>query len=289
MATKGLKELLDDISMGDLTATGEPRRKMIAKLRDRLTDLTEASKIVVTFLHTLEAAEGEPLTKIEAAAAETTARRGVVFNQPRQKHVYPKEPTGPLKLFEGSLPEVIYRILSEAGRPITWDELRDGLKKYPTMTKVENDKSYYSGVQRLKDKGYCVSHKGRISTPENLKRFLDEVAAGRAVDVEVARHRNKWAEAILDYLNSLPNKTSTFRDIRTHLANHPEFSAKLAGPKPMQTYMANTLTQMVTKFGLLEKPMKGYYRIKGSNVDNSRVGQPDIFETSEAKTPEVRH
>lgn len=282
---KSKLDLLSSISLADLSKGGEARKRNIVKLRSILTEidnmlveLGEQRATALNNLNRLERAEGESLTVTDAAP-----RLEVEIRQPRQRYSQPVEPTGPLKLFEGSLPEVIYRILSEAGRPITWDELREGLRKNPTTTKVENDKSYYSGVQRLKEKGYCVAYKGRISTPENLKKFLEDVEAGRAVDVEVMRYRNKWADAILEFIQSRPNKTATYAEIKGHLQSHPEFSSKLSGDKPMLTYFASTLTQMVTKKGLLEKPMRGYYRLKGASLNDDKLRAP------EAPASEARH
>lgn len=269
---KTIKDLLDDISIGDLTQAGEARKKNIAKLKQKLADFSDATKIVVGFLNTIEAAEGLPLTRVDGGAA---APREVVLKEARLKHYpYPTEPTGPLTLIQGSLREIIYRILNNFARPVSWDELREELKKFPTVTDVDNERSYYSGVQRLKEKGFCVSYKGRITTPEILKRFLEEVGAGRAVDIEMPRSRNRWAEAILEFLNSQPNKTATFGQIREYLSGHPEIGSKMDGDRP--TYMANTLTQMVVRKGVLEKPKKGYYRIKGANVTGASA--PDSIE-----------
>jgi hypothetical protein len=130
----------------------------------------------------------------------------------------------PFRIMQGSVTDAVYQILTDAGRPITYQELEDELLKTIHADKIkEGDKPYYSPVQRLKEAGLCELHKGRIATPENLKRFLDEVNAGRAIDVETRRVRNKWSEAALTFLESLPNG-ATSPEIRDYLKSLPGFA-----------------------------------------------------------------
>jgi hypothetical protein len=198
-----------------------------------------------------------------------------------QPRAIPKEPTGDLNLVQGSFADVVYQILTNAGRPITYTELKERLLETPLGDKItQDDNPHYGAVQRLREKGYCVSHNGRISTPQNLRKFLDEVRAGREIDVVVPRHRNRWAEAVLAYLETRPNG-ATSREIAEHFATLPEFKQKAAHFSG--SYIYGLLSKMARKFGTIERDLAGRYFLTGQAKNQEKE------KTAGAEAPTVVH
>ena len=131
----------------------------------------------------------------------------------------------------GSWTETVYQVVASADRLMTMDELREALGK---VRKLE--KAWISGVQRLKDSGHIVSYKWRIGTPAARQRFLQDVAAGRARDLQAVRYRSRWGAAICALLKD-SNRELTAHEISLELRNDQEFADKLSR-NPYQVYQS---------------------------------------------------
>jgi hypothetical protein len=153
----------------------------------------------------------------------------------------PRQPRGPLKLVEGSGTDVLYKVLVEAGGPIAHYDVAERYEKAggPSM---KNRQTLYAALQRLKNKGYCVAYKGRVATPDNLKKFLDDVAAGRVKDLgEHPRFQSRWADAVADYLLER-NEWVRVAEIVEHFSTLPEFRDN----KHLLVQVCTTLNKMRT-------------------------------------------
>lgn len=240
-----------------------PEPRHIELLRQEIVNLDKRRSLLTGILQALEKAAG-------SVSSGDSPREVIVNPKRREAHNSPPEPTEPLRVFEGSLAHVIHQTMTGAGRPISWDELREGIRLRGTTTKVDNPQSYYAAFQRLRERGYAVAYKGRITTPETLKKFMDEVAAGRAVDVVVTRHRNKWAEATLAFMRTKPEGTAKYREILDHLETLPVIGPKVKrSPKSAKSYLAGVLRRMCNRTKTLEKLDRGIYRLRPENPDDS--------------------
>jgi hypothetical protein len=243
---------LDNLNPLDLDATPENADLV----RRGLATLDKKRLIWGGILAALEKQLG---ISAEPATAERPTVTRQVIRTPRGVHrALPKEPTGPLNVIQGSMADVVYRILSDAGRPISYEELKNEISKTALADKINDiDRPHYGAVQRLKEKGYCLTHNGRIATPENLKKFLEEVAAGRAVDIVVRRMRNRWADAVVGFLDTRP-EGATSREIYEHLRTIPEF--KEGTRNYHNSYVFTLLSKMHRKLKMLERDNQGRYR-----------------------------
>jgi hypothetical protein len=145
----------------------------------------------------------------------------------------------------GSWTETVYRVVVAADRLMTMDELRDALAKARNL-----EEAWISGVQRLKDSGHIVSYKWRIGTAAARQRFLEDVAAGRARDLQAVRYRSRWGAAICALLKD-SNRELTAHEISLELRNDQEFADKLSR-NPYQVYQslrALAAAGRVTKHG----------------------------------------
>jgi hypothetical protein len=130
----------------------------------------------------------------------------------------------------GSWTETVYQVVAGADRLLTMDELRDALGK---ARKLEN--AWISGVQRLKDSGHIVSYKWRIGTPAARRKFLEDVARGRAQDFQAVRHRSRWGAAICASLKG-SDRDLTAHEISLELRKDPVFANKLSrNPSPFRS------------------------------------------------------
>jgi hypothetical protein len=278
---------LDELDPFDLDATPENAdlvRRGLAKL----------DKKRLVWSGVLAAIEGR-LSPINASATMagtgTMTATAQVIRSPRGVHrPLPKQPTGPLNLIQGSMADVVYRILSDAGRPISYEELKNEISKTALADKINDiDRPHYGAVQRLKEKGYCVTHNGRIATPENLKKFLEEVAAGRAVDIVVRRMRNRWADAVVAFLDTRP-EGATSREIYEHLRAIPEF--KEGTRNYHNSYVFTLLSKMHRKLKMLERDNQGRYRPvigNGAAYASADGHQLDAEDIEAAKEASVVH
>jgi hypothetical protein len=205
---------LDDLDPFDLDATPEN----IALVEKHLAKIDKKRLVWSSILAGWKEQIGE-------IAPKTPASGRLVIRQPRG---VPKPkvttPVKPLKVIQGSIADAVWNVLSNSQRPITFQELENELVKCGLGDKMTKDHQPHRGaLQRLREKGYCVKHNGRYATPGNLKKFLEEVATGRAEDVSTPIIRNKWAVGILKVLEGHPEGLSTVQIIDHMLNTMPEF------------------------------------------------------------------
>jgi hypothetical protein len=117
--------------------------------------------------------------------------------------------------------EAVYRVVTAADRLMTMDELKNELARTRAV-----GKAWISGVQRLKDTGHIVSYKRRIGTPAARRQFLEDLAAGRATDLETGPLRSRWGLAIYAVLQR-GNRDLTAHEVRRQLQESREFADKL--------------------------------------------------------------
>lgn len=77
----------------------------------------------------------------------------------------------------------IKRIVVRSGRGMTYREAKDEVRKtHLGKTLERTDKAFYTAISKLSEKGDIVKHHGRLFSPKAYLQFMEDVAAGRAVD-----------------------------------------------------------------------------------------------------------
>jgi hypothetical protein len=213
----------------------------------------------------------------------------LVVRHPRgipRRHQGPFQAGGDLNLIEGSMADAVYKILSDAARPITFQELEEELRKTELGSKITKfERPHYGAVQRLRVKGFIKDHNGRIATPGTLKKFLDDVAAGHAEDVFVPRMRNKWAEEIVSFLETRPDGATT-REIIDYMKSIPEYQESTGNYQG--SYVYNVISRLKDRQKLIEKCGKLRYRLCKFGNGAAHVAEPEKVRVTEGK-PSVTH
>ena len=273
---------LEDIPLSALEASPEH----IGLVREEVERLGRQRTVWIGILNSLESAAKLPITSF---GEETEpARIQVQHRPPRNKRENPTQPVKPMVFHQGSWAHTIHTVLTEAGRPLAFAEVREAISKTPLGPKLEDNKlarSYHSTVQRLKEGGYVVDHNGGITTPDVLRHFLAEVAAGRAVDVQFARYRNKYTEAIYRFLKTKPEGASLF-DIMEHLRSVEGFTTK-GSPDHQKAYVITLLRKLIHQSKSVTKPERGFYKLAefddastkegGLVAENERATEGDLL------------
>ena len=231
------------------------------KMTDMVRDLTRSPKTVEVI--DKELAELAKTWTNLMALREIAAKAHGVTKQPpsmpttvitQRRHApYPTEPRKDLEVREGSRAFVVHKILTDAGRPISYRELRERFAETELGRKMgPDDAPYYSGIQALKKNGHCRVYKGHLTTPDVLKQFQADVAAGRVADIEEApRSRSLWAEGITKYLTERGDWISS-KEISEHLGAQPRFA------KVKNTYVRTCfMLERLRRLGLAEKSGEG--------------------------------
>lgn len=200
----------------------------------------------------------------------------------RRNEAYPTEPIKDLEVVEGSRAYFIHKILTDAGRPVSYRELEDEFSKTPAgVKKSPRDKPHYSGLQALKMKGHCVIYKGHITTPEILKRFKANVAAGVHPDIEERpRYNSLWADEIAKYLKARNDWTSS-KEVADHLSTLTPFTHL----KDTHVRTCTVLYNMKNKRGLVEKRGQG----KGAKWRLAQDTDADKLRAAEEVASTARH
>jgi hypothetical protein len=253
-----------DIAISDLDPTDSEHRDLVRREVLKLSGILEG----------LERAAGvEPSLRVEQAPFRADSKEiGTSVTRLERAPRNPSRPSHPIvdpvTFHKGSWNDTVYGILHDAGRPITYDELRTELGKTRFAQKIDSTgKVYYAVIQKLRELGLCQSYKGRIGTPENIKKFQDEVAAGRASDVHVARYRNPTMEAILVLLEERRTET-TFREI----VNYLEAAFKRRTDPNWEISINILLRRMVSDSPRrIMKVRRGIYKIRDESGEMPRV------------------
>jgi hypothetical protein len=161
----------------------------------------------------------------------------------------------PPQMKSDSWTEAVYRVVTAADRLMTMDELRNELARTRAV-----GKAWISGVQRLKDTGHIVSYKKRIGTPAARQRFLEDVVAGRAGDLEPGPPRSRWGLAIYAVLQRR-NRDLTAHEIRLELQESSEFADKLKR-SPYRIYQ---VLRALVAAGRVEK-RRTFYRLSRKDM-----------------------
>ena len=103
----------------------------------------------------------------------------------------------------------IQRVVHDAGRGLTYPELRESLTKTHLGEVLERtDKAFYGGVGKLEAQGRIVKHNGRLYSPSVYKRFMADGAAGRAEDTPYQAMSSSWQVS--------PNEEAVRRLLQEH-------------------------------------------------------------------------
>jgi hypothetical protein len=273
----------------------EGSREDIALIREGIAEIEKRHGLWTALLAEFErraGISGAPIvplsTMLAPVAKETVIRR-------RRLDPYPTEPIMPLQLVTGSTADVVYKILKNATRPISPAELRIEFAKTELGKNLEpHENPHYAGVQRLKIRGYCVSYKGRLITPDNLKKYLADVAAGRVEDVgELPRFHSKWQEAIGHYLHSRNGEWVKAREIAEHVGQLPDF----ADIKNVLEQVCTNLSTMLNRRKIVEKQgtkKEARWRLvrtsaNGAHADEADNGMSEKMRAAEASPSAARH
>ena len=118
----------------------------------------------------------------------------------------------------------IKRIVVQAGSGMTYAELKAKLMTtHLAGTLRKTDKALYTSVGKLNERGDIVKHNGRLYSPKAFRRFMEDVAAGRAVDAPapiVTGGESPNEIAVDRFLKSLPDG-ATASEIVNSLLNNP--------------------------------------------------------------------
>lgn len=251
MANRKREISLDDLNPLDLAPTPEN----VELVRKGLAKIDNKRLVWGGVLTAWEKQLGLPITPTADFPNHTWTPPVTTLEVIRQPKGNPRPkpngvPTKPLKLIQGSVVDVVYQILSEAPRPMTFRDLEDALRKRGLGQKIiGNKRPHYGAIQRLREVGYCISHKGRFATPGNFKKYMDEVAAGHTEDVFAPQLRNKWAEAIVVFVEGRPKGVTT-QEMIAHLNTLPGF---VDGTNSFHdTYVYGIVAKLVKRDKLLE-------------------------------------
>jgi hypothetical protein len=177
-------------------------------------------------------------------------------------------------LSEGSWTSTINTILVKVGRRVTYEELREELRKTPIADKLNrSDKGFYGAIAKLLDRKHIVKHKGWLFAAEAYKRFMDDVAHGRVTDDEAPRlvPPSPFGEAIAKFLGTR-GSYATSAHIINELCKNPEFAATI---ERNPTHVYNVLSRLVAQ-GRVKKHGKLYRIIRSKESDNGSPAAPTV-------------
>jgi hypothetical protein len=244
--------------------------------RDRLYQ--EIRKLI-GFLNAMESVAGVPQSFAAAVTPAPAPSPTVLRVKQGKGKAYPNEPSvDPITFHKGSWNDTVFQILTEANAPVDYDYVRSKLLETSFGNRIkQGDRTYYAVIQKLKQLGLCKVYNGMMATPVTLKRFLDEVAAGRAQDVRVLRFRNKYAMTITGFLEVNPDGAS-FNDITVHCAE----TLNKERTRTFETQVSNELRKLLNE-RIITRLSKGFYQLTHENE------APEKLRASEAAASEARH
>jgi hypothetical protein len=183
----------------------------------------------------------------------------------RLKVVIEDSPQLPLKRGKQAKPgtwtSVIHTILAKAGRGLLHSELRAEVAKTDLAERLANsDKGFYGGIAKLvaEDPPRLVKHKGRLFAPATHQKFMADVAAGRATDLEDLPHignASPFRDAILEAMKLAFTGGATSAEIIEELKKNPALISTVLR-HPTHTY--NVLARMI-EHGELTKWNEKYF------------------------------
>jgi len=167
-----------------------------------------------------------------APARRIKARKTTRRKAKRPKKSTPEQPQLPLpgrkSRGEGTWTGVIHNILAKAGRGLTHAELRAEIAKTALADRLEkSDKGFYGGIGKLADQNppALAKYKGRLFYPPTYEKFMADVAAGKAADLEdipQIGNASPFRDAIMDLMRStFADNGATSAEIIAALKQNP--------------------------------------------------------------------
>jgi hypothetical protein len=236
---------IEDVPLGKLKAIPEH----MDLLRAAIDDIDQRRDLYLGALRSLEKRAGLPLTE------QKNAPEVVRLTSRVDRIQYPQEAVKPLTLRAGSWADEIYRLLVEANRPVPPNDLKAAMYKTPLADKMkENGQSFYSTIQRLKQGGHVVEHNGALTTPAIKDKFLEEVAAGRAVEIRHVRYRNPVAEEVYRFLIDKGASATLFEIIE-----HLKPKSDLPKVREQKAYVLKMLAKLIGQSKSVKRIDRGVY------------------------------
>jgi len=172
-------------------------------------------------------------------------------------------------------PKTIVDLLADFPHGATRAELRDAVAKTHLGPRLqETNAAFYGSIDKLKSRGAIMDHEGRLFLPFLLKRYLQDVQAGRTAELPPAKPpiRSASADLVRDFIRR--NGRAESHELVEMLASHP-----LSGINNRNS-VYNLLARMVDK-GQLKKVGNTYSLPSNENgeafasPDTDQGGNPD--------------
>jgi hypothetical protein len=275
---------LEDIPLSDL----QPSPEHIALVREFVEGLDRKRSLYVGILQSLERSANVTVTEFAPVASPAVVRLPA-----RVKRTHPESEIKPLALRSGSYADTIYRILIEMNRPVPPDELKAEMAKFGFGEKLQLNRgqAFYATLQRMKQAGHVVNYNGALTTPGIKQRFIEDVAAGRAVDIRHARYRNPLAEEIYRFLQDR-RAPASLAEIMEHLEPH----GALGKARLQKPYVLKMLNKLISQSKSVKRVEKNVY-CAVEHLENSSAPEAgaeseseiDMFRGVEADAATPRH
>lgn len=124
----------------------------------------------------------------------------------------------------------ILRVLKSAGKPLSYDELRDEIDKGPLQGDFERStKGFYNAVSRLQKKSEVVKHSDRLFLAHDFRAFERNLASGNAKPLPPLRthiDRSPMGAEVLALVNKHPQGVQG-KDVIEHLRADERFAEPL--------------------------------------------------------------
>lgn len=136
----------------------------------------------------------------------------------------------------------------------------------------ENDKGFYSAINKLTGRGEIARLADRLFSPQNLKKFEEGVERGENEPIQAdTNRRSPAAKVVLDFVKSRPDGV-TSREMIQHLRSFPEFVTQI---DRNSTHAYNIFTRLVRRGNLTKE--NGVYRHAFDANDEPTALKPGIF------------
>ncbi len=201
----------------DMKARHAAEEKALRDRRTRLEKLVMAgAAFVEVTLSESQKPEPAPLSVVAPSSAQTPKPKVARRRQRRKQTSRSRARTWTA---------TILKTLKVAGRGMTYAELKSEMAKtHLGETLSRTDRALYGGVGKLANRGQLVKHNGRLFTPDAYRRFMSDVATGKAVDRPAPPTGNRGSPnkvAIFTFLASRPGGATTAEIVHALLNDPP--------------------------------------------------------------------
>jgi hypothetical protein len=269
----------------------------VAEIDAALVEMAQERSVLMRLREA--AAEAEGVTDPPPATSERDDQPALraepeVIRQ-RERQPPPTEPIKDLTLVKGSTADIVYGILDRAAGPVSYAELREEYMRSPAGKNMQpHEKPYYAGIQRLKDGGHVQIYKGRLFTWKHLKKFKEDVAAGRIRNLsEGRRFKSKWQDIILEHLRGYKDWLRT-ADVVKYMESLPEFTDR----KHTLSQVCVALRHLNARHKLVEKKGHGknarwraivMFSDDGTEASDGEAAPSENSSMEDLAPPSVRH